>query len=68
MVIWVQFGFSLFWADFADNFGICDFFAVCRRNFMMVDDMECFSAFDLLFGAIWTGTYALAEMAKLIGK
>lgn len=60
-------GVCLFWADFADNFGVRDFFVTFRGNVMIFIYMDGFCAFYLLFGAIWTGAYTLAAMAKFVG-
>ena len=54
-------GVVFFRADFADNFSVCDLFAMFRGNVMVVNNMEGFSAFYLLLGVIWTGTYAFVE-------
>lgn len=44
--------------NFADNLGVCDFFATLRRNVLVVNNMEGLIAFYSLFCLIWAGALA----------
>ena len=59
-------GVSFFWADFADDLGVGDFFASFVGNVVVVNDVEGFGALNA-FGAIWIGADALTEAAEFIG-
>ena len=53
--------------DFADDFGVGDFFALFERDVFVVEDVECVSALDAFVGPGIVGANALTETTKFVG-
>jgi hypothetical protein len=61
--IWIRF----FGADYADHFGVSDFFAAVEGNVIIVDEVEGVSAVDAFGGTTCCEANALTEAAQFIG-
>ena len=59
-------GITLFWADFANHFGVSDFFSAFGEDIFEADEEEVFSAFDAFASAVGRGADALAEPEEFV--
>ena len=59
-------GVYLFRADFANHFGVSDFFLAVGRDILEADEEEDVGAFDAFDRAVGRGADALAEPADFV--
>ena len=59
-------GVLLFEADFANHFGVSDFFAAVGRDIFEADEEEGVGDFDVFARAVGRGTDALADPAEFV--
>ena len=58
---------SFFGADFANQFGVSDFFAAVGGDIFVADEEEGVGTFDVFARAVGRGADALADSAKFVG-
>ena len=59
-------GIALFRADFANHFGVSDFFSAVGRDIFEADEEEGVGAFHTLANAVRRGANYLAEQVEFV--